>query len=175
MASRIPALVLAGALAGPPGTAAAERVDRVVSVLGERVVTESDVALEQVLRLHDPSVVPALIGGDAAALEDQRRIRGHAGQIRLYQPSRRALDARMASLRRSFEAPGAWGDFLGRWGLIEESVQALVLNRMVVEITVLRTLGAPEPGQEEAWLARYRTWLDGLSAGAEPHRPEPLP
>jgi hypothetical protein len=174
MASPIPARLLCALVLLAAEPVRAERVDRVLSVLGERVVTASDLALEQVLAARDPSVVPALRRADVAALEDQRRIRGHAGQVRLYQPGRRALDNRHADLRRTFEAPGAWEGFLADWGLTEESVQALVLNRMVVEITVLRTLGAPETGAEAAWVVRYETWMAGLRADLEPHRPEML-
>ena len=157
------------------GAAAAERVDRVESVLGERVVTTSDIALEHVLAARDPSPVPALVAADRAGLEDQRRVRGHAGQVRLYQPSTRALEARLAALRRTFEAPGAWEDFLATWGLSDAALRAMVLNRMVVETTVLRTLGTPVPGEEDAWRQRYDAWMDELRAGQEPHHPEPLP
>ena len=145
------------------------------SVLGERVVTTSDIALEAQLSVRDPSVIPALFQGNANALEDQRRIRGHAGQVRLYQPSQRALEARLIALRRTFEAPGEWEAFLLEWGLTEETIQVLVRNRMVVEAAVLRTLGAPVEGEEQAWLARYQGWVTGLRAEGLVHRPEPLP
>ncbi len=174
MASRYPALFLSTAALLVTAPAGAERVDRVVSVLGERVVTTSDLALEQVLSVRDPSLVPALSRADLLALEDQRRIRGYAGDVRLYQPGRRALDARQAALRRSFQAPGEWEAFLEDWGLTEEVVQALLLNRLVVETTVLRTLGVPTPETEDAWLARYDAWLVSLREGQAPHRPATL-
>ena len=174
MASRYRALLLTTATVLFVAPASAERVDRVESVLGERVVTTSDLALEQVLSVRDPSLVPALTRATLQALEDQRRIRGYAGDVRLYQPSRRALEARQATLRRTFDAPGEWEEFLTDWGLSEEAIQALLLNRLVVETTVLRTLGVPTPETESAWLARYEAWLVSLREAQAPHRPEAL-
>ncbi len=174
MASRSLTPLLLLALAWP-GTVAAERVDRVLSVLGERVVTASDLALEAELAVRDPSVVPALSAGDLSSLEDQRRIRGLAGQVRVYRPSRRALDARIAALRSTFVAPGSWQAFLVQWGLGEEALAALVLNRMVVEAATLRAVGVPEAGQEQAWQARYEAWIAELREAQPPHHPEPLP
>jgi hypothetical protein len=175
VASRTPVLtgvVLAALCLGP---AYGERIDRVVSVVGERVVTETDLLLEEELRARDPSPVPALSQGGVQALEDQRWIRGHAGQVRVYQPNRRALEARIAALRRTFEAPGEWEDFLARWGMSEDTIRALMLNRMIVETTVLRTLGSPDPGHDLPWQAKYESWLEELRATGETHRADPLP
>ena len=90
-------------------------------------------------------------------------------------PGTSALEARLIALRRTFEAPGEWEAFLLEWGLTEETIQVLVRNRMVVEAAVLRTLGAPVEGEEQAWLARYQGWVTGLRAEGLVHRPEPLP
>ena len=177
MASRIPALLCCVALlASAP--ARAERVDSVLSVVGERVVTESDLALAQVLTERDPSPVPALNVGPEGALErveDQRLIRGQAGKVRLYQPSRRALQARLDALRRTFPAPGEWEAFLVRWGLSEDEIRILLLNRMVLESAVLRSMGTPAGPDDDDWLDRYEAWLGELRASASIYRPEPIP
>ncbi len=177
MASRIPVLLVCVALLVPL-SARAERVDRVVSVVGERVVTESDLALAQVLAERDPSPVPALAVTRSGALqqvEDQRLIRGQAGKVRLYQPRNRALQARLDALRRTFPAPGEWEAFLVQWGLGEDELRILLLNRMVVESAVLRSVGTPAGPDDDDWLDRYEAWLGELRAGASIYRPEPIP
>ncbi len=177
VASRIPVLMVAAALLASPA-AIAERVDRVVSIVGERVVTESDLALAIELTARDSSVVPALVvtAEDALQrLEEQRLVREQAGQVRLYQPTRRALQARLDAVRRTFPAPGEWEAYLTRWGLTEDTLRIVLLNRMVVEHAVLRTLGTPTGPDDDDWHGRYETWLEELRSEASIYRPEPIP
>ena len=171
MSRFVPALSLLLALAGtaarggedaPP--AGVSVVDSVVAVVGERVVTASDVRLERELHVHDPSPVPVL----EARRDDPQRflvelalLRGVAGDIALYRPGEAEVQARLARLRASFAGPDDWHAFLARHGLDDGRLAAVLRSRMVVERLVRRTLGE-QPADDPETLRRYEAWLADL-------------
>ncbi len=139
-------------------------VDSVVAVVGERVVTASDVRLERELRAHDPSPVPVLEArrdDPLGFLVELALLRGVAGDIALYRPAEAEVQARLARLRRSFDGPEDWRAFLARNGLDEGRLAAALRSRMVVERLVRRTLGEHPAGDPEA-LRRYEAWVAEL-------------
>lgn len=151
----------------PPGPAV---IDRVVASVGDRVITQSDVALERVLRERDPSPVPAIQGrrGDPLdALVDLALARGHAGSIAVYEPSAADVRARMAAVRAAWPDPRDWAVFLDRVGHTEEQLAGALYSRMVAERYVVRNITAPARGRVEdpaeaegAAEVAYARWVD---------------
>lgn len=122
-------------------SARAEVVDRILYVVGTRLVTWSDVGFETELAPHDRSMVPVL--DDPAYPIEQRLVdfailRELAGTTALYRPEDRDVRLRFEAVRASFEDDVAWRTFLDRWGLDELSLQAFLSSRMVVERYVVR-------------------------------------
>jgi hypothetical protein len=157
-----PALAVFGLTA--VGAARAETVDGVLYVVGARIVTRSDVTLEDALAPFDRSPVPALVDParpTAERLVDIAVLRERAGDTDIYAPTAADVRARLERVRASVGA-AAWTGFLRAWGLDEERLQGLLYSRMVVERYVLRNFGVSDadPAAFEAWLRAQRT--DGL-------------
>lgn len=146
--------------------ARAEVVDRILHVVGDRILTSSDLAFEGELAAHDPSPVPAL--ADPAypieqRLPDMAILRALAGEVAVYEPTPAEVRARGERLRASWPVREDYEAFLARWGLDEERLLGLVYSRLVVEKYVMRNLPLPaEPADLPAWRAAYQPWMAGL-------------
>lgn len=157
-----PSLAVLGATS--VGAARAETVDGVLFVVGARIVTRSDVLLEDALAPFDRSPVPVLVDPGRATAErlvDIAVLRERAGDTDIYAPTAADVRARLERVRASV-GTAAWSAFLRTWGLDEERLQGLLYSRMVVERYVLRNLGAidADPAAFRTWLRAQRT--DGL-------------
>lgn len=143
----------------------ARLLDRVVAVVGDRVITSSDVALEEILFERDPPRVALLRVGGRDALDrliEAALIRQAAGEVAIYQPSAAEVRERLATLRSTWEDPAAYVLFLSTWGLDEGSLAGMLFTRMVVERYAHRNIGlAAESDGLSADEARARldAWL----------------
>jgi len=139
--------------------ASAERVDAVLSVVGTQVVTESDVAFEVALAQHDVSPFPPFEDprDPVEVVEDYRRLRSQAGDVRLFRPEPEAVDARLAAFRDAFETREDYEAFLVAWQLDESALREHIFGRMVVENYVRRALGDAE--DPVTWSASWETWI----------------
>ncbi len=165
----LPLVTAAILLLGAP-RARAELTDRILSVVGDDVITLSELAIEEALRGVDISPVPPFRdpGRDTLELvEDQHILRAMAGDIRIFQPDRRQVLDRVAAIRERLVARGRWLDFLSESGLSEGDLEALVRGRMTAEIAVQRYVGLgvlssyPEAGgaQDAAYGQAYDAWM----------------
>lgn len=140
-------------------------LDRVVAVVGDRILLASDVALERALSARDPR--PAPLGGaperpTLEVLVDATVIRGLAGDVAIYQPSAAAVRERLATLRDTWEDPGEYIRFLSGFALDEDRLAGVLYARMVVERYLQRAVVLPSQsaGEDEATLrARYAAWI----------------
>lgn len=160
------------------GLARAEVVDRILHVVGDRIVTSSDLAFEADLDPHDQSPVPALDAPDYALEErlvDFAILRDLAGDVAIYAPSPAEVRARWERVRASWPTRDEHDAFLARWGLDDERLMGQLYSRMVVERYVLRNL-APARGEgamdEAAWSALYRPWIARLREQATIRTPQ---
>ncbi len=142
-------------------------LDRVVAVVGDRLVLASDVALERALSEHDPRPFPIGERADRDALEvaiDAAIIRGLAGDVTVYQPTAAQVRERLDALRETWENPGEYVRFLSAFGLDEERLSGVLYARIVVEryvqrVVVLQSQAAGET--EDQLRARYDAWIEG--------------
>ncbi len=162
---RLPALpLLCLALSNP---AHGERIDRVVAVVGNRVVTEGDVAFEEALGDRVGCPVAVLCEPDRPAwdrLVDLAVVRGLAGDAATYRPTPADVELRVAEVRDAFSPPSAWPDFLERFGLTEDTLAGLLYSRIVVERYVHRNVVLPTlaKGGDEA--ACGSAWREAIAA-----------
>lgn len=141
-------------------------LDRVVAVVGDRIITASDVRLERALADRDPSPVAALARrqreGSLEAVVDGAIVRKLAGDIAIYAPSTTEVSQRVAALRQSWPDPADYARFLGAMGLDEERLAGRIYSRMVIERYVYRnvTLASETAGEspDVAW-DRYQSWI----------------
>lgn len=158
----------------------AERIDAIVSVVGDRVVTLSDIGFEETFSAHDRSpVLPFAAGAldPLQRLEDYRILRALAGDVAVFQPADAAVTARMEDFRASWSLRRDYELFLARWGMGEDDLRDQIYGRMVVEQYVLRNLGAEvmvgaDPARAmdryEAWMARRRADTPARRVGDVP-------
>lgn len=146
--------------AEPPGPLL---LDRLVAVVGDRLILASDIALEQALAGRDGRPEPLRSAGSALdALIDAAVIRGLAGDVTIYQPASGDVRARLATLRASWEDPADYERFLRAYGLTEDRLSALLFSRMVVERYVQRAVMLPSEaaGEDLTGLkTRYAAWI----------------
>ncbi len=145
--------------------ATAERIDRVVAVVGDRVVTGWDMRLEDALEGHMPCPEPVLCDATRAPIErlvDRTLIRGLAGDTATYRPTTDEVERRLAELRDSWQRPEDYQLLLASLGLSEHDLSGLLFSRLVVERYVQRHVALPVyagGGDEAAYRERYTTWI----------------
>lgn len=149
----------------------AELVDAVVHVVGDRIVTRSDVAFEVDFDPHDRSPIPALDAPEyvvSQRLVDFAILRQAAGDIEIYRPRTEDVSARWARFRDAWARPEDYSAFLLRWGMDDRALQGFLYSRLVVERFVARNVlqrsGALLEGLEfdayEQWIAPIRARAD---------------
>ena len=154
--------------------ALAQPLDRVLFVVGERIVTQSDVAFETFFDAHDQSAVPAFEDATTPLperLRDMAVIRQLAGDVSVFRPSgadvRTRAEAFLSHWPRADDGLAA----LREWGLDEQAFMGHVYSRMVVEKYVLRSLALPVPEQGDIamrqWRMRYVAWIAELRGRAD--------
>ena len=140
-------------------------LDRVVAVVGDRLVLASDLAVEQALCGRDLRAERALRceGRDPLDLAiDAAIVRGLAGNVAIYDPAPSEVRARLDALRAAWVDPKEDEAFLTACGLDEGSLQGLLYSRIVVERYVHRTvtLASEAAGESESEAAaRYQAWI----------------
>ena len=141
-------------------------LDRVVAVVGDRIITASDVRLEQALLRFDPSPVEVLQQRRyESALEflvDTAVIRDLAGDIAIYAPSTVEVQRRFDGLRTHFDTRLSFRAFLRGNGLDAEVLAGRLYARMVAERYVARNVQlaseAAGDNRDEAYI-RYLEWV----------------
>lgn len=151
-------------------------VDRVVAVVGERLVTASDVALEAVLAEVDVGGLKAIAQGEPDPLQraiDRAIIRGLAGTTAVYAPSDSDVRARAQALRAEFSSNEGWVAFQIKHGLDDDRLASLLYSRLVVDRYVQRNVVAGASGAEAE--ERYRTWITVQRTRTAIRRVAPIP
>lgn len=126
----------------------AEVVDRVAAEVGDEIILSSDVALEADLGRIDPSAWTRRQPDPLARLIDGAVLRAAAGDLRLYQPSAREVDAAVAELHARM-GERAWRRLLDRHGASERQVE-VALRRHLIETRFLARAIASGP-ETAAW------------------------
>ena len=145
--------------------AGAERADRVIAVVGDRVVTSWDRTFEKAMSGHLSCPEPVLCDIDRPLdqrLVDLAVIRGLAGDAAAYKPNLEELERRLAGLRASWPIPGGYHDTLELLGISEDELTGLLYSRMVVERFVPRNVGLPVAavgGGPQEYARRYESWI----------------
>jgi hypothetical protein len=178
------ALTLPAAGQAPPPSALpseAQVVDRVVAVVGDRIITASDVRLEATLGARDPSPVDMLRRRQQTAPEemliDAAVVRNLAGDIAIYAPSTTDVQQRLAALRATWPDDVSWESFLALHGMTTERLAGRLYSRLVVEAYVFRSVGlaAQTAGESPAAAdARYRDWIAAERARVDLRRVDPM-
>ncbi len=135
-------------------------VDRIVAVVGERLVLQSEVELEEVLGPLEGSSVVLLMGDSADPLQvviDRAIIRGLAGTAAIYIPTDADIRARVAQIRANFPDDAGWERFLQRHGLEGDRLTSMLYSRLVVDRYILRNVqSASNPTTYSEWIAQHR-------------------
>lgn len=136
-------------------------IDRMVLVIGDRIITDSEVRLEAELRQRvawwGPPRPP---GADTQQIvADVALVRILAGDTSLYLPSDEAVRARAEQLREAWGDPEAYQGFLGRHGLDEARLAALIRSRLVVERYIQRNLSLAARAEGRSIDELYIEWI----------------
>lgn len=163
-------LLAAQSFAGP--------IDRVLFVVGERIVTQSDVAFELFFDLHDHSPVPSLEDPTlplADRLRDVAVVRQLAGEASVFRPSNAEVRARADAFVATWSRADDGLVALEGWGLDEQTFMGFVYSRMVVERCIARSVALPQhpedAGEVGAWFEKYRAWIEPLRQRADVRQP----
>ena len=156
---------------------APDLIDRVVVVVDDRIVTASDIALEEDLSMRIPSPVLALaLRTPTDALIDRAIIRGLASEVGVYQPSSVDVRQRLTAISATFSGPEEWALFLAEHGLTEDDLAGRLFSQMVVERYVRRNIELASQANQESrqeYLARYRAWIADHHAVSQIRTVEP--
>ncbi len=146
-------------------TAAA--VDRAVAIVGELVVTKTDIELHSALSDIDPSFVPILKSSKTDATQDTidaAVVRQAAGRVPVYQPTAEQVHARMTRFLDQWNSNESYQTFLSVHGLTDDSIRTVLKRRAMIERVVLRALGPPKE-DPDIWNARFTEWMNAERKG----------
>ncbi len=135
-------------------------VDRIVSVVGERLVLSSEVALEREIAARNVYTLPSLAERRKDAprwLVDMAIVRALAGDVRVYEPTREEVADALERFASTFADAATYRRFLDGIGVSQERLQSLLTTRLVVERYIQRNIGLGVPDEELA--ARYEEWI----------------
>ena len=130
-------------LASFASPAQADLVDRVVAVIEDQLVLDSEVRLEQELAALDDTALPFWEPSRGKALDrlvDAAVVRVAASDVALYQPSDEDVRQRREAVRAQFEDRRQWTACLQTHGLTEDSLGVVLRRRMVVERYLSRNI-----------------------------------
>ena len=166
------ALVHAAEPSADSEPSAATVVDRAVVLVGEAVVTQSDILLHAAMTVHDPSFLPILqstIDESERDIIDATIVRQTAGRVPVYQPTRDQVDIRMTRFMDQWPTKNAYRLFMDTHGLTEDRIRVLLRRRAVVERVVVRALGTPKEDLA-GWTERFDAWMTSTRASARVRR-----
>lgn len=159
-------VMVAGALlVALPVAAAGEIIDRVLAVVGGRIVTLSDARAAVRLQL-----VP-LEGSNAAMAEALQRLidrRLVLAEIERYappEPTAEAIDEAVGRLRQRFEDDVAFDDALGQTGMSPEALRRFVRDTLRIESYEQQRFGSMVQPADEELLRHYREHPDAFTVG----------
>jgi hypothetical protein len=135
-------------------------VDRIVAVVGDRLVLASDVAIETEIAARNVYTVAALAERrkDASRwLVDMAIVRALAGDVRVYEPTRQEVADALERFATTFGDAATYRRFLERSGLSQERLQSLLTTRLVVERYIQRNVGLGLTDEELA--ERFDVWI----------------
>lgn len=143
--------------------ARAEPVDRLLYVVGDRIVTAGDLAFELDVDAHDASPIVAL---DATEYPREQRvldmtvIRALAGDTVIYRPTAEEVEARWELVRATWARAEDFEAFLARWGMDGDDLRGFLYSRMVVERYIRRVAGSADvPVESPEFSAVYQRWV----------------
>ncbi len=142
-------------------------VDRIEAVVGQRIVTASDIAFESEFDPHDQSPVPTLERPDYGLRErlvDFAAIRSLAGDIEVFRPSPTEVMDRWERFRATWDPPETYTAFLRRWGMDDDALRGFLYSRLVVERYVTRNLAVRSARDLDATIDPYPAWTAELRA-----------
>jgi hypothetical protein len=118
-------------------------VDRIVAVVGDRLVLSSDVVLEQTLLPLEGSSATEFMSPSTPPLQhviDRTIIRGLAGNAAIYTPSDTDVQQRVSTVRAHFPEDNDWEEFLLLHGLDGDRLTSLLYSRLVVDRYIERNV-----------------------------------
>jgi hypothetical protein len=164
--SALPIVCLGLALAQDAAVAEHEPalVDRIVAVVGDRLVLASDVAIETEIGARNVYTLTALAErrkDPSRWLVDMAIVRALAGDVRVYEPTRQDVADALERFAQSFGDAATYRAFLERSGLSQERLQSLLTTRLIVERYIQRNVGLGLADAElterfDAWIAERR-------------------
>ena len=166
------ALVHAAEPSAESQPSAAAVVDRAVVLVGEAVITASDIRLHAAMTAHDPSFLPILQstpGESERGIIDATIVRQTAGRVPVYQPTQEQVDIRMNRFMDQWPTQNAYRLFLDTHGLTADRIRVLLRRRAVVERVVVRALGTPKEDLT-GWTERFDAWMTATRATARVRR-----
>lgn len=135
-------------------SADAEVIDRVLAVVGQKVITLSDVGASRAFGL-----VPAETNADATAnvlafLVNRELMLSEVERYAVPEPDRALLDRRMAQIRGRFPGSDAFARELARTAMTEERLRTTVADNLRIETYLDQRFGAvdqPTPGEVQRY------------------------
>ena len=156
---------------------AAVVIDRMVLVIGDRIITESEIRLEGALRARIPWWGPPRPPGAdlQQVVADVALVRIFAGDTSLYSPSDEAVRARAEELREDWGDPEAWQAMLSENGLDEARLLALIRARLIVERYIQRNLSLAARSEGRTVDELYVEWIPAQRGRAPVRVPSAVP
>lgn len=145
-------LLVAAMLCQAP--AHAEVIDRVMAVVEDQLILESDVRIEAMLATLDPEPSPLWTRqpDPVERVLEAAMFRALAGDVSLYQPTEEAVADRIQRMRDAAGSSQRWREFLEDLTLDVPGLMIVVRRRMVAEAYAARTVQVDQ-AEVQAWQA----------------------
>ena len=144
-------------------TANAEGIDKVVAIVGNDIILQSEVEIERLLNPFDNTASAIWIHHEFGPLERlvmSAQLRTSAGSIALYQPTDSSVRARVTSIRTTM-GDSQYEEFCRVTGLDNMVLTTIIKRRMVAEKFAARNINSDTANLEQ-WDHQLEMMLIGL-------------
>lgn len=139
------------------GSAGAEIIDRILAVVGNTIVTQSDVLAAMRLRLEAPPANAAdPVGATLERLIERRLMLSEVDRYVPPAPAEADVSLRVEQVRLSFPSAEAWQKALAETGFDEEQLRRYVRDDLRIIAYLQQRFGTAQPPSEEEVLEYYR-------------------
>jgi hypothetical protein len=162
-------LVLAVLLLALSGTGAAlQIIDRVLAVVGGRIITLSDARAAVELDLVPIGESSAPLADALDQLVDRRLMLAEIERYAPPEPTAAAIDEALATVRRRFDSEQAFDEALTRAGVSREELRRALRDTLRIEAYQRQRFGAMLQPAEEDLVRYYREHTDAFTVAGTP-------
>lgn len=148
-------------------TSSNEPFDRIVVIVNEKIITQSDIEIEQILSRKIPSISKILQQQRIQNPQDGATqiyiLNNFAGDINFYQPSSEQIAQRYQEFKNNWSVIEEYNQFFQKYGWKNTTVFTYIRKLLIAENYIQKNIGIPFDDFNESAINSYAQWLSNAN------------